>query len=294
MGRPVFIANPVAGNGRGAEAIKRIRRSVGGAADIVLTHGPGEAETLAMAHAAEGFAPVVAVGGDGTIQEVARGLLQVADPPPLGIVAAGSSNDAVRTLGLPRDPLSAARMAWSDTAGAIDVGRCNGAPFLNVAGVGLDTVVVAAVNARSGRWARGRVGYIGQALRELRRFENPSFTIRLDDEVIETPSVLLAVANLRYYGGGMKIAPDADPTDGLLDVWLGGDLSRAEVLALMPAIFLGQHGRHSRVKHYRAARVRVESPYPQQVQMDGELLAALPADFDVDPLAIRIMGWAGR
>jgi diacylglycerol kinase (ATP) len=270
----------------------RIRAALGGAAEIVETRGPGDAEAQAMRAAAEGFGPVMVVGGDGTIQEAVNGLMRSPSPPPLGIVAAGSSNDVVRSLRLPRDPVKAARLAWSDRADAVDLGMCNDRYFLNVAGVGLDTVVVAAVNARPGRWSRGRSGYIVQVLRELRRFENPAFTISLDGRAIETPSTLLAVANLRYFGGGMKIAPEASPVDGYLDLWIGGDLSRREVLALMPAIFLGQHGRHPKVSHHRVTCVRIECAVPMEVQLDGEILEALPAEFRVVPRALRIAGWS--
>ena len=288
--RPLFIVNPAAGNGRAAAALDRIRAAAAGAAEFVVSRGPGDAETQAFTAAAEGFGPVVAVGGDGTIHEVVNGLLRAPVPPALGIVAAGSANDAARSLNIPRDAVPAARLAWSDRAEAIDLGCCNDRYFLNVAGVGLDTVVVAAVNAQTGRWSRGRAGYIVQALRELRQYENPLFVIRADDQVIETRSLLLALANLRYFGGGMKIAPQADPTDGLLDLWIGGDLSHKETLALMPAIFAGQHGRHPKVSHHRVRSVRIESPIPLQVQLDGEIVEALPAEFRVVPRALRIAG----
>lgn len=289
--RPVFIVNPAAGNGRASAAIERIRAAAGGAAEIVMSRGPGDAETQAFTAAAEGFGPVVAVGGDGTIHEVVNGLMRAPVPPVLGIVATGSANDAARSLKIPRDPVLAARLAWSDRADAIDLGCCNDRSFLNVAGVGLDTVVVAAVNAQTGRFARGKAGYIVQALRELRQFENPSFVIRFDGQVIETRSLLLAVANLKYFGGGMKIAPQADPEDGLLDLWIGGDLSRRETLALMPVIFAGQHGRHPKVSHHRVTSVRIESAVPMQVQLDGEVIESLPAEFRVVPRALRIAGW---
>ncbi len=287
---PVFIVNPVSGNGRALVAMRKIRAAMG-AVDVVETSGPGDAEALAFRAASDGFGPVVVVGGDGTIQEAVNGLMRSGASPPLGIVAAGSANDIARSLRLPRDPLKAARLALGDVAGAVDLGLCNGRSFLNVAGVGLDTVVVEAVNARPGRLGRGRTGYIVQAVRELRRFENPVFTIRFDDEVVETPSTLLAVANLRYFGGGMKIAPQASPNDGLLDLWIGGDLSRKEVLALMPVIFTGQHGRHPKVSHRRVTSVRIESAIPMRVQLDGEICEALPAEFRVAPRALRIAGW---
>jgi YegS/Rv2252/BmrU family lipid kinase len=290
--RPCFIVNPAAGNGRARSAIERIRSALG-EIEVLETSGPGDAEALAFLAASDGFGPVVVVGGDGTIQEVVNGLMRSPDPPSLGIVGAGSANDIVRSLRLPLHPVKAARLALGGTSGAVDLGVCNGRYFLNVAGVGLDTVVVEAVNAEPGRLGRGRTGYIVQALRELRGFENPAFTIRFGDEVVETRSTLLAVANLRFFGGGMKIAPQASPTDGLLDLWIGGDLSRKEVLALMPAIFLGQQGRHPKVRHERVSSVRVESAVPLRVQLDGEICGALPAEFRVVPRALRIAGWSG-
>jgi YegS/Rv2252/BmrU family lipid kinase len=289
--RPLFVVNPAAGHGKALRAMDQIGAALPGGAEVVLARGPGDAETQAFQAAAQGFGPVVAVGGDGTVLEVVNGLMRVPLPPPLCIVAAGSGNDAARSLGLPRDPVAAARLAWSERAGVVDLGLCNERYFLNVAGVGLDTVVAAAVNVQTGRFAQGKAGYIVQALRELRRFENPPFTIHLDDQVIETPSILLAVANMRYFGGGMRIAPQADPTDGLLDLWIGGDLSRKEALILFPAIFAGQHGRHPRVRHHRVTSVRIESPWPLQVQLDGEILDVLPAEFRVVPQALRIVGW---
>jgi YegS/Rv2252/BmrU family lipid kinase len=288
---PLFVVNPAAGRGKAMRAMDQIGAALPGGAEVVLSRGPGDTESQAFRAAAEGFGPVVAVGGDGTVLEVVNGLMRVPSPPALGIVAAGSGNDAARSLGIPRDPVAAARLAWSEQAGAVDLGMCNGRYFLNVAGVGLDTVVAAAVNAQRGRFRQGRAGYVAQALRELRRFDNPPFTIHLDDRTIETPSILLAVANLRYFGGGMKIAPHADPTDGLLDLWIGGDLSRKEALVLFPAIYAGQHGRHPKVSHHRVTSVRIESPLPLQVQLDGEILDTLPAEFRIVPRALRIAGW---
>ena len=244
--RPLFIVNPAAGNGSGASVMMRARDGFPGPAEIVETSGQGDAERLAEQGASEGYAPVVAVGGDGTINEVVNGLMRARHCPPLGIVAAGGGNDAARTLRLPKDPAAAARLAWHEAATAIDLGTCNDRYFLNVAGVGLDTKVAAAVNASRGRLGRSKAGYIGHALNELRRYENPELTIHLDDESITTRALLVAIANLRSFAGGMIIAPDADPSDGMLDVVIGADLSRREALVLFPAIFVGQHGRHRR------------------------------------------------
>lgn len=290
--RPLFVVNPVAGKRNGVAVMERARSAFQGPAEIVVTTGAGDAERIAHQAAVDGYSPVMAVGGDGTVQEVVNGLMGVPFPPPLGIVGVGGGNDAVRTLGLPTDPVEAVRLAWDERQGAIDLGVCSGRYFLNVAGVGLDTRVAAAVNASGHRLARGKAGYIGHALNELRRYVNPEFTIWLDDEVITTRAILIAVANLRYFAGGMKIAPRADPGDGLLDVVIGGDLSRREALVLFPAIFVGQHGRHRKVTFHRVERVRIEGPAGLDVQLDGEIVTTLPAELRVAPQALRIAGWS--
>ncbi len=294
MTRPLFVVNPRAGNGKAARVMARAQGAFRGPAEVVHTTGPGDAEQLALQGARDGFAPVVSVGGDGTIQEVVNGLLQVPEPPPLAIVPAGSGNDTVRTLRLPTDPIAAVRLAWGEAGGSVDAGRCNDRHFLNVAGVGLDTQVALAVNAKTGRLARGKLGYIGQALLELRRYENPEFTIRLDDRELTTRSLLVAVANGRYFAGGMEICPEADPADGMLDVCIGGDLTHGEALLLLPAIFVGQHGRHRKVTFHRVRTLTIARPEGLEVQLDGEILETLPATFRVVPGALRVMGWTPR
>ncbi|HYH12430.1 MAG TPA: diacylglycerol kinase family protein [Thermomicrobiales bacterium] len=289
--RPLFVVNPSAGNGRATKVMAQAARAFRGPAEVVQTTGPGDAERLAQQGALEGFSPIVSVGGDGTVQEVVNGLMRSPGPPPLGIVPAGSGNDAARTLRLPKDPVEGVRLAWSDRQGAIDLGTCNGRYFLNVAGVGLDTKVAAAVNQRVSRLSRSRAGYIWQALLELRRYANPEFIIHFDDQVMTSRCLLIAVANLRYFAGGMKICPQADPADGWLDVCIGGDLSHLETLVLMPAIFVGQHGRHHKVTFHRVKTMRIECPAGLDVQLDGEIVDTLPAEFKVVPRALRVMGW---
>lgn len=290
--QPLFIVNPAAGNGRAREVIDRSRGTFPGPAEVYISTSPKDAEERAYRAALEGFSPVVAVGGDGTVQQVANGVMRCPEPPPMGIVPAGNGNDLVRTLRLPRDPERAIPLAWSDVAGAIDVGTCNGRVFLNVAGVGLDTKVAQAVNARPDG-SRGRLTYVTEALRELRRYENPELTLHLDDLTVVTKSLLVAIGNGRYFAGGMKVCPAAEPADGFLDVTVGGDLTRLETIALLPTIFVGQHGRHRKVAFHRVRRVRIDGPPGMAVQLDGEIVSSLPAEIGIRPGALRIAGWSG-
>lgn len=181
---------------------------------------------------------------------------------------AGSGNDVAQILRLPRDQIETIHLAWSDRQGRIDLGTCNGRCFLNVAGVGLDTKTAAAVNRSASRLSRSRVGYIWPALAELHRYENPECVIHLDDQVLTKRCLLIAVANLRSFAGGMKICPDADPTDGWLDVCIG-DLSHRETLMLTPVIFIGQHGYHHTVTFDRVKTLRAECPVGIDVQLEA-------------------------
>jgi YegS/Rv2252/BmrU family lipid kinase len=271
--------------------MERIADAIPSPLEVARTSGPGDAERFAREAAGRGCGPIVCVGGDGTLREVASGIMQSPARPVLGIVPAGSGNDFARTLGLPRDPVKAARVAIGDSSGPVDVGTCNAEYFLNVAGVGLDTEAARAVNTRSGNRSRGRATYVIQALRELRHYVNPDFTITLDDEVIATRSILVEVANGCYFAGGMKVAPAADPADGWLDICIGGDLSRREALMLLPAIFLGMHGRHHKVSFHRAQRIRLEGPEGLAVQLDGEVIGSLPAEIGIMPGALQIAGF---
>jgi diacylglycerol kinase family enzyme len=180
---------------------------------------------------------------------------------------------------------------WSGVSGKIDVGVCNGRYFLNVGGIGLTTNVAVATNARRSRFSGGKMAYALEALTELSRYTNPDFVLRLDESVVPTRSLLVTVANGRYFAGGMKISPQADLSDGLFDVCVSGDLSRAEALALLPALYGGWHARYHKVQFYRASTVRIEGPPEMSVQLDGEIVGTLPAEFRIVPRALRIAGW---
>lgn len=292
-GRPLFVINPAAGQGRAERVVPLIRSTVSRSAEIVTSASLGDAEDLACKGAAEGYSPVVAVGGDGTVHAVVNGLMRAPRKASLGIVPVGNGNDLRRTLGLPGDPAASLRLICSGVGGEIDVGICNDRYFLNVGGMGLDTRVAMAVNRRSGRFSRGRLPYILHGLSELSRYENPEFTLQLDDRVLTARSLLIAVANARFFGGGMMICPQADLTDGLLDVCVAGDLTRLEALTLLPKLFFGAHVNHPKVSFHQVRMARIETPAGLEVQLDGEIVSSLPAEFRIANRALRLAGWGG-
>ena len=301
MGRDiVVILNPVAGRGAGGALAKRIREglrvafpraefvetTVGGAAVATGEFAPGSGAWHAAKAVAFGAKMVVAAGGDGTVGEVANGL--VGTSATLGIIPVGTGNDLARHLGIPTDLKTAVEVLASGTSRAIDVGKSPRGYFLNVAGCGFDAEVAAAINHRM-KWLKGTTAYVAAVIATLSQYRPQQIRLVVDGEVHEETVMLCAIANAQFYGGGMKIAPLADVTDGQLDVVLVGDVSRAEFLKTFPIVFSGDHLKHPKVKHYRGSVVQVSSSRPMPMLADGEEIGNTPGEFRVIPNGLKVM-----
>ena len=286
--------NPAAGSGRSARLVPWLRDRLRGdsAAELVVTRAPGHATQLAAEAAAARRDRIVAVGGDGTVQEVVEGLMRSAHRPALGLIPQGSGNDLARGIGIPRRPEEAWPVAVGDGSVALDVGRASAdgrtRHFVSSGGIGFDAQVAAAM-ARRRSWQRGPAGYLLTTLDELRRFRNRRIRITLDDGPAEEHSVLLvAIANGPFYGGGMRICPEARSSDGWLDLCLVGDISRLTALQQLPNLYRGTHVRHPAVSLRRARSIEVEADAGTQLHLDGEPFGAAPLRAEVMPGAVRV------
>ena len=291
--RPLFVVNPSAGGGRAAHLIDPIRaaaRSRGG--EVACTERSGHAEQLARQAASQGFDAVVGVGGDGTLNEVANGLLQAESSVPLGAIPAGTGNDFVRSLGLPPDPLAALRTVWSSAEREIDLGRCGERVFLNAAGVGFDSRAARTAQRFPNALKVGTLPYVAGVLLELVRNTAHAFCLEFDGRRLEKRMLMVAVANGAFYGGGMMICPRAARDDGLLDVCTVGDMPRREVLRLLPKVFSGGHVGHPMVEFFRTTELTIECAAGSEIQLDGELVGRLPAVFRAAPRALRVLSGA--
>jgi len=295
------IVNPVAGahsTRRKWPLISQRIRDIGLSFDYEYTEGVGHAMELARAATSDGYRFLVAVGGDGTVNEVANGILSSTSlrRTTLGVVSTGTGSDFVRSVGIPRDYTSACSCLTSQQRLLIDVGvveyRCAGKSqqrfFVNGAGVGFDAEVVKATE-RLPKYFGGTIPYVGGLLRSLFGYKNKSVVLRVGSRE-ETKCILsIVVSNGCYFGGGMRVAPQAELGDGLLDVMTVDDMGKFELLKAFPTIYKGTHITHPKVRMEKATHIAIESSEQVLVHADGELLGEAPASFWLMPAALSIV-----
>ncbi|MGW1540221.1 diacylglycerol kinase [Streptomyces sp. NPDC002309] len=289
-----LFVNPTAGRGRGAHAAQPAAaalRAAGFPVRTVTGRDADDALARARAAVAEGTGALVAVGGDGMAHLALQAV--AGTDTPLGLVPTGTGNDFARALGLPvRDPAAAARLIAEGLKGDgvrdIDLGRVGDRWFGTVLASGFDSRVNDRGN-RMRRWA-GRFTYDLAMIAELAAFRPFPYRLTLDDgEVREIEATLVAIGNGSSYGGGMRICPDADLTDGLFDITVVGDCSRATLLRVFPTVYRGRHVDHPKVTVHRAARVEVAAERITGYA-DGEPLGPLPLSVRCVPGAVRVVG----
>ena len=289
MARICFIFNPTAGTGRAADFTALLRRQLGpaGQGDYVLrsTEGPGHATELARAAAAEGCRIVVAVGGDGTVNEVGRGLLH-APATALGIVPRGSGNGLARHLGVPLGLGAALRRLRQPSFSHIDVGVVNGRPFFCTAGLGFDAQVSQGF-AQAG--TRGLGTYLRVTVREYQTFASVPALVRADGELLATNCYVLAFANASQYGNNAYIAPQANLRDGLLDMCLLDALPPWRAAQVMLGMALGTLPRTGGAAYRRLRQATVHTAVPVGCHADGDYLGH-GTEFEVSllPLALEV------
>jgi YegS/Rv2252/BmrU family lipid kinase len=306
---PLIIVNPASAGGATGDAWPKVASDVRrhfGAFEVAFTERGGEAVEIAERAARTGRRLVIACGGDGTISEVANGLLRAESEAELGVLPSGTGGDFRRTLGVPSRTADAARHLREGATCAMDAGRvrfvnaCGEEEsrfFVNVASFGMGGDVINRVKSRSGlpagaaRLLGGKASFAAAALQAALAFEKPAVRVSLDGGAVSQLTVAnFCVANARYFGGGMKIAPNAKVDDGRFDVVAVGDVSALTVLANSYRLYLGTHLGMQEVRHALAARVRAESADGSLVKLevDGELVGRLPAEFEVMPGALRV------
>lgn len=236
---------------------------------LQLTTGPGDAVRLAGAAAEAGADLVLAVGGDGTVNEVARGLLGT--DVALGIVPVGSGNGLARALGIPREPEAALAALEAGVRRRMDVGLLNGLPFLNVAGVGFDAAVSEAFHHNRRRGGqRGLLGYLGRSLAEIRSYRASPLRLEAGGETVGLTPFVVTFANGPQYGSGAVINPGGRLDDGRLEVVVFADGPLLSLLAAAPRLFFGGLERSARYRRIPAAHATITADAPLPVHRDGD------------------------
>lgn len=269
-----LICNPTAGRGRAGRLLGDVQaalHSLGVDNQVALTHRPGEATTLAAQALADGYALVIAMGGDGTLNEVVNGLVQASQPGTLGVIPVGTGNDFIKMLGIPQDWRAACNRIAYGKPRRVDIGRVNGRIFLNNVGIGFDAQV--GIEAKKIRWLSGQAVYLAALARNmLLSYRTPEVCVHLDEVKIKQSITLLTIGNGRCSGGGFWLTPDAQVDDGFFDICLVRGLSKAQMLALVPSAMKGTHITAPPVRMSRARQITVTSADPLPVHADGEIL----------------------
>jgi diacylglycerol kinase (ATP) len=292
-----LIVNPAAGRGSAGKYAGDIRaslRALGIEADLSLTREPNEATVLAERAKHDGFDLVIAVGGDGTIHEIVNGMARAAAPGvagTLGIIPFGSGNDFVKMLDIPSGWRAACQRIAQGRTRRIDLGRMNDRFFTNNIGMGFDAQVV--IEARKVTWARGPSVYmLALARNMLFSYRTPLVRIEMDGESFSQRITLLTVGNGRCSGGGFWLTPAAEIDDGLFDVCIGRQMSKRQILALVPYVMKGTHVTHPEIRMARAHKIVVSSDEPLPVHADGEIIYTGATHIEVEllPQKLELLG----
>ena len=289
--RYFFIVNLIAGQGRCKELFPRIkveldRRRVD--YDLHFTNEPMEAIDVAKMGIDAGFSHIVAMGGDGTVNEVVNGLL--GSDATLAVIPAGTGNDFIRMLGIPSNPMQAIDIVLNGVPRTIDLGRIDkDRCFINGLGIGLDAQVARDVLAM--QRLRGAPAYLTAAFKEIFHFDAFPVTLTMSTEQLDLTCLSVGIANGIFAGGGFRLAPRADISDGLIDISAVGDYPKVERLFRLPRVRAGKHTGWRKTTYRQEREVTISSPKKLMAHVDGELYR-LPADtFTVKavPQALRVL-----
>lgn len=312
MSLPLVIINPASADGATRDAWPSIAsdlRTHFGAFAPVFTECAGQASKIAAAAARKGTKLIIACGGDGTISEVANGILLSGRDAELGVLPSGTGGDFRKTIGIPNRARDAAEILRTGRSRRIDVGRATFMSgegqqetryFLGVASFGMTAEVIERVKQRppewlpfhAPKWLTGRLSFGVSMLQTAMQSKATRVVVQADDQPEQQLTVVaLCIANARYFGGGMKIAPDAKLNDGKFDVVSVGDLGAFKIFTNAPRLYFGAHLGMQEVGHLTAAKV-VARPAAKaeeiSIEIDGELPGRLPATFQIVPNALRV------
>ena len=300
LGPITIVCNARSGRGGVAKALPEVQKHLAErdlGYELRFTERAGHATELARAAVEAGSRFVVAMGGDGTVNEVVNGMIEddeaVNPEAAFGVIAAGTGSDFIKTFGIPPTPSHAVAHLDGAESFEIDIGKITFRKddeevvryFANIAEAGIGAEVVDRA-ARLPRWLGPTVYFFAFWL-TMRKFRSTKVVVDLVDRKYEGYMNNLVVANGQFFGGGMKIAPKAAPTDGVLDIQIE-HARRREALALIPKIYKGEHLPHPDIEEAKRVRVSLQADRPLLIEADGEVLGHTPATFELLRNCLRL------
>ena len=268
----------------------------------MFSERPGHLRELAREAALGGAELLVVVGGDGSVNEVVNGIAGLPHAPELAILPRGTGWDFVRTFGIPRQIEAAVRIALEGDVRTIDLGRVTyrawdgqeaEGMFANVASAGMSGAVAQRANGMT-KALGGKASYLLATFAVFAGWSAVETRVRVDTEVRSGRMFDIVVANGRFFGGGMKMCPQAEPDDGLFDIVTIGDVTKRDLVRTLPKIYRGTHLPHPKAEGLRGRVVTIETDEPVPVELDGEQPGTTPCRFEVLPGALRLRVSAAR
>jgi YegS/Rv2252/BmrU family lipid kinase len=289
----IFIVNPIAGNGFAKTIVPKIEEMIQKhniEAEIVFTERSGHATELSEKYLEKGFRYIIAVGGDGTFNEMSRPLINKKDITT-GIIPAGTGNDFIQILGFPgRFGDNEWDLFFKKDTISMDAGLCNGMIFLNGMGLGFDAQVAAENYTEPGKVKRGgKHKYIWHIIKTLLFFREKRMTVITETGRHESDCFINTIANGRRFAGGFFLTPKAIANDGLLDVCMIKKLSLFERFSILLMVPEGKHTADKRVNYYQTKDINLEFPEEVPFHVDGELYFSNRFNVTVIPEALKII-----
>ena len=285
-----IIVNPNAGGGKGRKLFPVLRQKLldrNISFHLQFSESAEHVTHLARQAQNEGYNVIASCGGDGTAHRALQAM--VGNRSTLAFIPAGSGNDFPANFGIPNDLDFACDLLTKGKARKIDVIQVNSDRYLGgVGGVGFDSEVNSLAN-RLSRFISGKATYVLPVLYKILVYQPKIISVRLDNETLQGPVLMVAFGNIKSYGRGMKITPLAEPDDGLFDICWIDPVKKFRLLRLFPTVFRGEHIEMPEVHYQRSTSARVECSFPLEFYADGEFIGQTPELLRLFPPALRVL-----
>lgn len=288
----MFIINPAAGNGSAKTLLEPIHKRLENSEieyKMVISQSKGQIETLTMQAIIDGYNEIVAVGGDGTLTEMIQGICQSGSSNiKAGILPCGTGNDFSKVLYMSQDPLMILESVLLGKTKDADLFDCNGIKCINICAMGIDGQIVIDTE-KIKKLFPGPVAYLISTLKSLMIYKARKIEIEMDQTRIQRKTLIVAVGNGKYFGGGMKITPKAEIDDGLMDVCIVNHVPKLKLIAMFPSIFKGEHLNIREVEYYRCSEISVVSLEKSLLlNVDGNIVGSTPVRITLAKEKIRL------